>query len=540
MALVVKEFFTNATFQVPSGVTGMFYQFIDDPDNTSKTVMAASTGNATTYYNRIDGTLVGCGQQTANNRGLADGTTTSRSTPTFVAYANNVYRPSIITSYAGGSLTTSYFILPSTGLANQPPVGWGQNTFGELGDGTILSKSTPVSINNPVPYYSIQGEANSVLALGKDGTIWGSGLNTSGQLGDGTVANRSTPTAATIGTTRFLSAQTFGAQSLGIDVGGNVWGWGVTPPSVPFNVNRSTPTLANGLPLARDIVGFGAENNALGGFQYVMLGLDNSVSTWGNGTNGSLGDGVAGATTTRMSPVQLTLPSGIGNAVKVRTTRRNAGYLTDQGTLVLWGDNSAGSVGDGTLTNRSTPTVVTGHRFVDFQLGTWTNTNQPHVLALKEDGTVWVWGREVATLAVTNRSTPTQISTPGSIYTSIINTSNANYAILNDGSMHGKGMNGNGELGNGSFVPVTTLQSLVQLNLTGDGNFADLRSIYGVDTIQATGLLEVRPNQTVNIQIGPRPAIQGIGIAFPQQIVTSTGLSRPYFFARMCRVWWVE
>src|SRR5437773_753599 len=76
---------------------------------------------------------------------------------------------------------------------------WGDNAYGQLGDGTTASSSTPVRVINLSGGYLSGVVAVAVgglhsLALKSDGTVWAWGYNGYGQLGDGTTMNsRSTP-----------------------------------------------------------------------------------------------------------------------------------------------------------------------------------------------------------------------------------------------------------------------------------------------------------------------------------------------------------
>ena len=104
-------------------------------------------------------------------------------------------------------------------------------------------------------------------------------------------------------------------------------------------------------------------------------------------TNGRLGDNNS---ITRSSPVQTVaagvnwvIISGGGSA----TNGVKAGIKTD-GTLWLWGDNTSGQLGNSTSITRSSPvqTVSTGTNWKSISF----NENFP--IAVKTDGTLWLWG----------------------------------------------------------------------------------------------------------------------------------------------------
>ncbi|MFP2913744.1 RCC1 domain-containing protein, partial [Pyxidicoccus sp. 3LFB2] len=71
---------------------------------------------------------------------------------------------------------------------------WGNNTDGQLGDGTNTPRSTPVQVQGLTGVVAIAANDFDTLALKADGTVWAWGNNSYGQLGDGTAPNdRSTP-----------------------------------------------------------------------------------------------------------------------------------------------------------------------------------------------------------------------------------------------------------------------------------------------------------------------------------------------------------
>ena len=70
---------------------------------------------------------------------------------------------------------------------------WGLNGDGQLGDGTIVTRVTPVAVSGLSDITAISAGGSHSLALKKDGTVWTWGSNSYGQLGDDTKSNRNAP-----------------------------------------------------------------------------------------------------------------------------------------------------------------------------------------------------------------------------------------------------------------------------------------------------------------------------------------------------------
>ena len=92
------------------------------------------------------------------------------------------------------------FTLP----AHADPFGWGNNTFGALGDGTTTDRSTPVAADMGgvlagKTVTAIAGGVYHTVALTSDGKAYAWGNNVFGQLGDGTNTTRTTPVAVDMG-----------------------------------------------------------------------------------------------------------------------------------------------------------------------------------------------------------------------------------------------------------------------------------------------------------------------------------------------------
>ena len=93
---------------------------------------------------------------------------------------------------------------------------------------------------------------------------------------------------------------------------------------------------------------------AAGGSHTVSLQADGTVLAWGYNAYGQLGDGT---TTNRLSPVAV---PGLTGAVAVAASAAHTVALKADGTVWTWGNNDYGQLGDGTTTNRLSPVVVPG------------------------------------------------------------------------------------------------------------------------------------------------------------------------------------
>ena len=76
---------------------------------------------------------------------------------------------------------------------------WGDNEFGQLGDGTLTSHSTPVAVTNLTNAVAVTAGGGHSCALRGDGVLRCWGLNIVGELGDGTTADSATPNVVTGG-----------------------------------------------------------------------------------------------------------------------------------------------------------------------------------------------------------------------------------------------------------------------------------------------------------------------------------------------------
>jgi alpha-tubulin suppressor-like RCC1 family protein len=276
---------------------------------------------------------------------------------------------------------------------------WGDNLYGQLGDGTVVAKSSPVQVGSLTNWKQVSVGWNwtdvtytttydYMLAVKTDGTLWGWGFNGTGRLGLGDNTNRSSPVQ--IGSlTNWASATAVSAWS-------------------------------------------------------AALKTDDTLWTWGYGGCGQLG---AGTTFNRSSPVQIatsywkSIGCGYNHIIAVKT----------DGTLWAWGLNDIGELGDGTLTWRSSPVQIgSGTNWKSAAAGSWFSA------ATKVDDTLWVWGQNTygmhadGTTSV-GKSSPVQVGS-ATDWKSVALEDSTFLAIKNNGTIWGWGFNGYGQLGDGTVA----------------------------------------------------------------------------------------
>jgi alpha-tubulin suppressor-like RCC1 family protein len=250
---------------------------------------------------------------------------------------------------------------------------WGRNNYGEIGDGTNTTRTSPVQVLSNV--INISGGYLFTLAIKNDGTAWAWGYNNTGQLGDDTTSTRFSPVqVSTISNVAQISAGDSFALALIND--GTVWGWGA---NYYGEVGDGTTTTRN-IPV--QISGFtgisiidATKSNSF------ALKSDGSIWGWGRNNRGQIGDGT---TSDRQSPVEI---SGMSNIIAI-STGDSSGAVKNDGTLWTWGYNLYGQLGDGTTTSRNAPGQV-----LNFSDATNVSGSGYAFLVLKSNGTVWACGR---------------------------------------------------------------------------------------------------------------------------------------------------
>ncbi len=350
---------------------------------------------------------------------------------------------------------------------------WGANGSGQLGDGSVTDRLDPIisaTQSKAAPWVKVvtnlTGVANSSLeghtvAIHADGTLWAWGDNSFGQLGQGDTLPR--PNPVQVGSAaNWVDVEVGSAFTVALDDNGKIWLWGDNRfgqlgPDIDETFS-ATPTR---LP---DKDGSATHNDVwveiAAGAEHVLAiherssGLDyGHIWAWGRNSVEQLGLG-AGQASSIDSPQRIN-DAGLWRLVEAGTTSSFA--INRSAELHAWGEGAFGGLGLGAnggtaILGAASPTQVAGtRRFIDVSAGT------SHTLAWSSTGQLFGTGQNASgQLGITG---PVQLYSEFQFIDGNVAAASAGraYSIVlrNDGTVETVGSNDRGQLGIGS----TTTQS---------------------------------------------------------------------------------
>ncbi len=368
-------------------------------------------------------------------------------------------------------------VVPTAAIGQSGTVwAWGYNYEGELGNGT----GGEMYVNNPEPVQvtgittAVVAEAGDLhsIALLSNGTVWTWGDNTWGQLGNGTALPSWVPIQVP-GLNNITAIASGHRHNLALRSDGTVWGWGENWGQLGDNTieDRYSPVQVHG----PNDVGYldGVVKIAAGDQHSLAIRSDGTVWAWGRNNYGRLGDGT---TTHRLTPVQVV---GLTEVVAIAAGFDHSLAVRQDGTVWAWGHNHKGQLGDGTTTSSYTPKQVPGLTGITaVSAGYWWS------LALKADGTVYGWGYNYHGELGNGTNTDSLSPVPVSGLSGAVGISCGDYhghAVKADGTAWSWGWNDQGQLGDGTYidrwtpVQVVTLTSVVAV----DGGYSHCVAVIG-------------------------------------------------------------
>jgi alpha-tubulin suppressor-like RCC1 family protein len=412
---------------------------------------------------------------------LGDGGGPSRATPEPVAGITTA-----IAVTAGDAFSCAI-------LGDRTAVCWGDNSLGQLGDGGDAKSGRP-----PTPVFALTGiralsaEWQHACALRDDETLWCWGDNTDGQLGDGSIVDRPLPVEVqtlgsvtrvatglrhTCAATRASGLFCWGANDAG-QLGNEGIGGQTLPTAVRLvpdpiavaagaghtcAIRKSGETLCWGanadgqlgegstsaLPIPAAVTPLGAVADVVAGGSFsCALDAHGALFCWGDDHFGQLGIGRA-VFRAQPAPVPsvsdaVDVASGAGHTCVV------AGASGAPKTVLCWGANQAGQLGDATVVDHSSATPVKG----GFDAAT-VAAGMAHTCAIADGGALFCWGRGLAGQLGLGPSRMIDMVTPAEVplvrpALSVAAGDAHTCVALDSGTAECWGANADGQLGDGT------------------------------------------------------------------------------------------
>lgn len=304
---------------------------------------------------------------------------------------------------------------------------WGLNSHGQLGDGSTTNRSSPVAVELPLgvlagkTLFSVSAGYLHSLALCHDGTLASWGHNTQGQLGHGhqnpALVPGSVPVNGALAGKTVIAIAAGAYHNLALCSDGAIIAWGYNNHGQLGTGDRQS----RNVPVVVEPVGALAGKRvmaiAAGSYHSLALCDDGTLAAWGYNDEGELGDGT---TQTALAPVQVDV-SGLlaGKSIeRIASGQYHNLALCTDGTLVSWGYNGRGQLGDGTTTDRHSPVAITLAADLAGKPIAALVAGGSHSLLRFEDGMLAGWGDNARSQLVAGGLARIQIpqSIPGSAF----------------------------------------------------------------------------------------------------------------------------
>jgi alpha-tubulin suppressor-like RCC1 family protein len=257
---------------------------------------------------------------------------------------------------SGGHTFSSITAAPSHTCALTPAGAawcWGAQFGGQLGDGVIATtngdfRTTPTQVLGGITFASISAGGNHNCGLTAAGVAWCWGSNQFGQLGDGTKTNRAQPVQVSGGLT-FASISSGERHTCALTANGTGYCWGAFQYVGDPNgfTDKTAPAVIPG--------GMQFSQISAGESHSCAITTAGAAYCWGGNFYGQIGNGASGSSTTVRPPTAV---SGGHTFSRIAAGDNVSCGVTTANALYCWGYNNYGLLGDGTTTNRSTPTLV--------------------------------------------------------------------------------------------------------------------------------------------------------------------------------------
>jgi len=338
---------------------------------------------------------------------------------------------------------------------------WGSNLWGQLGDGTLDNRTVPVPVTSgaltrkTVTQIATGGGHTCALMSGGSVACWG--FNIAGQVGDGSTVNRLRPIVVSGGALsgkNVVQIAAGGARTCALIDDGTIACWGYlygdgTGDNSPITDRYSPVSISDGA-----LSGNTVTQIAVAESHICALLTGGTIACWGDNYFGQIGDGT---TVDVESPRTVNSGSLVAASVtQVAVTYSHTCALTSNGKVSCWGGNYWGQLGNGTKTNVSVPTEITGD-LITGETVTQIAAGNAHSCALTADGSLFCWGSnldgELGNRFTTTTNEPILVAggaLTGKTVTQVATGGTITCSVLSDNSISCWGSNDFGQLGDGT------------------------------------------------------------------------------------------
>lgn len=388
-------------------------------------VVAISAGTRFSLAVKNDGTVWTWGNNSSGELGRGAGNYTDSSAPVQVSGLTGVVNATAgsfhaVAARADGTVWT-----------------WGYGANGQLGNGVVANVTVATQVSGQSRVMAVAAGGLHTLALRSDGTVFSWGANANGQLGNGTTTSSGTPVTVS-GLASVVAINAANVASTALKADGTAWGWGAGNNNGTSGSNVTAPAQISG---TGAVTALGSGSTA---YHTLLPSISGVIWAFGDNSSGQYGNN---STTTDPLPRRtLTTPTTVAEGTDFSV------HIKSDGTVATSGRNQYGQLGNNTTTNSSSLVNVSG-----LTAGTITAVaaGDSHALALKSDGTVVAWGRNSDGQLGNNSTTDSSVPVNVSGLTGIIAISGGarwSLAVKRDGTVWTWGDNSGGQLARGNFT----------------------------------------------------------------------------------------
>ncbi|MBN2495420.1 MAG: hypothetical protein JXR96_12570 [Deltaproteobacteria bacterium] len=334
---------------------------------------------------------------------------------------------------------------------------WGLNQNGQLGDGGTSFQVLPVDVVGlSSAAVEISAEYRHTCALTGPGGVECWGGNGSGQLGDGSTDESHSPVQVIGLPSDMIAVSSGSSHTCALDGSGGAMCWGANS----YGQLGDGTDVESHVPVDVDYLSSGIIAISAGNWHSCAVTASLNVRCWGYNLFGQVGDG---SNDNRFSPVDvIDLSTGV---VAIAGGMSHSCAITAGRGVRCWGRNSDGQIGDGSNDDTTVPVDVVGLSDV-LALA----SGHYHSCAVTEAGEAWCWGRntdgQLGDGGYGSQNAPVPVS---GISNAIgIAAGSAHSCVLTaDHAVECWGDNSSGQLGNSSYTDSPTPVHVTGLSTTG-------------------------------------------------------------------------